>query len=164
MPIITYPSNTLRTHSTAKLPDSEVVIEAIAEMKRTIAKYPTAVGIAAPQVGYNVRVFMMKDTNKREVVMINPLIVRNDGEFFYSEEGCLSLPNVKGRVYRHWGVTVVYGDEHGRPQEVDYIGLDAAIVQHEIDHLDGILFTDRLTGGDMKRAKKRLEKLSKGAK
>lgn len=123
---------------------------------------PIGVGLAAPQVGLSLRIFQMKPTKKSEVTSyINPVIVKfSDGqsvpEFINSEkvekkkpegskdkllEGCLSIPQIWGNVERKKEVTLLWQDEDGRKHQEDFDGFEAVIIQHEMDHLNGILFT-----------------------
>lgn len=129
----------------------------IGDMRDTLISKVGAVGIAAPQVGINQKIIIVR-TDNVDRVMINPTIVWCSDDMFKSAEGCLSIPKVKGNVQRHWSVQVDYIDEHGVHTCESFIGFDAAVVQHEIDHLQGILFTDRLTGSDKKKADKKLNK------
>lgn len=105
-------------------------------------------GIAAPQVGKNVRVFIVTlafDKKERtSLVMINPVILWKSDEMELGEEGCLSLPGVYGKVLRHAQIKVEFFNIDGSRQELDLTGLDARVVQHENDHIDGTLFVDRM--------------------
>lgn len=112
-------------------------------------------GLAAPQIGYPIRLATtiqwrtksdgsMSETG--ETVLINPVITKHSEETFSSEEACLSIPDFIGYVDRYRRVTVEYQDIHGNHKTKEFIGYNSAIVQHEIDHLDGILFVDRMKG------------------
>ncbi len=106
------------------------------------------VGLAAPQVGKNIRaivcLFNQGTSNELYVDMINPEIVSRSEEMEVGEEGCLSLPGEFAKVARHASVTAKYTDVKGGENTLQLKGLNAVIVQHEIDHLDGKLFIDRV--------------------
>ena len=105
------------------------------------------VGLAAPQVGVNERIVVLNlrlDKKKwRPLVLINPEILVADAETECAEEGCLSLPGTFGEVERSATVTVKFLDGNGAPRILELTELNARAIQHEIDHLDGILFIDR---------------------
>jgi peptide deformylase len=108
------------------------------------------VWLAAPQVGHNVRlivVSLLKDRDDeffRTIMMINPEILEHSDTCEKGEEWCLSVPGEKGEVERYLKIKLSYIDEHASKQVIILEGLRARIVQHEIDHLNGILFTDKL--------------------
>ena len=108
----------------------------------------TAVAIAAPQIGVSKRIFMIEDQSKDRdalphMIAINPKIVKYSKKTHEVGEGCLSVPNYYGIVKRSTNVTLRAYDEHGKVFERGAGSLLAQIIQHEYDHLDGILFTDR---------------------
>ena len=103
------------------------------------------VGLAAPQVGVSKQIAVINpepEDNTTLIKMINPRIVTRSEETETLEEGCLSIPGIRGNVARSSAVEVAYQDEEGREHTVKAEGLLARIIQHEIDHLDGILITD----------------------
>lgn len=111
-------------------------------------------GLAAPQIGYPLRVATTIQWKTRsdgslseigETVLINPTIIKHSEETFSSEEACLSIPNFVGHVERYRRVTVDYQDIHGNKKTKEFVGYNSAVVQHEIDHLNGILFIDRIS-------------------
>ncbi len=102
------------------------------------------VGLAAPQIGENLRVIVV-DPGDGPIALINPEIVQAEGSET-DVEGCLSLPGVLGYVERFSDIVVESLDEKGKSQRIQASGLLARILQHEIDHLDGILFIDKATG------------------
>lgn len=108
-------------------------------------------GIAAPQVGKNIRAFIVfLDYNKKSekiVVMVNPEILKKSEEMEEGEEGCLSIPGKFAKVMRHKEITVEFFDLDCVRQVLNLRGLNARVVQHENDHIDGILFVDRLAVG-----------------
>ena len=109
------------------------------------------VGIAAPQIGVNRRVAVinlsrtLRDRGDGEIVLVNPAIVERSAETLPGEEGCLSLPGFGGRIARARWVKVLYHDLRGREQTIEGEGLLARALQHEIDHLNGILFTRHMS-------------------
>ena len=108
----------------------------------------TAVAIAAPQLGISKRIFLIEDQSKDRdalpsMVAINPIIVKYSKKTHEVGEGCLSIPEYYGIVRRSTNVTIRAYDEHGKVFERGAGSLLAQIIQHEYDHLDGILFTDR---------------------
>ena len=118
------------------------------------------VGLAAPQVGHSIRLFIVdaspfaedEDGNPTEDahlkdfkrVFINPYIVEEEGEEWPFEEGCLSIPNIREEVKRQPRIVLQYQDEKFVEHEEEFDGFAARVIQHEHDHLDGILFTDHL--------------------
>ena len=106
------------------------------------------IGLAAPQVGETKRLIVVDVSTKEQkhplLVLINPVIVSFEGRID-SEEGCLSVPGYTSTIKRAESVLVKGVDREGRPMEVEAMGLLARVLQHEIDHLDGILFVDRMS-------------------
>jgi len=127
--------------------DAETVRALIPSMLATM--YAAAgIGLAAPQVGVPLRVAVIDlqpDDRRAPMVLVNPEIVSASAETETREEGCLSLPGQYADVVRPRAVTVRYRDEAGLRQEVSAEGLLARCIQHEIDHLDGVLFVDHLS-------------------
>jgi peptide deformylase len=105
------------------------------------------VGLAAPQVGEGVQVFVYQAAGPPEIplhVVINPMITPQVRELVYDWEGCLSIPDLRGLVPRHPKVRVQGLDREGRPLDYVVSGFEARIVQHEFDHLNGVIFLDRM--------------------
>lgn len=124
----------------------------IKDLKKAIKTYDVdgyaAVAIAAPQIGVSKRIFIIDDQSDREdalpsLVAINPKITKLSKKTHEVSEGCLSIPDTYGVVVRHKNVTMEALDENGQSYERGAGALLAQIIQHENDHLDGILFTDR---------------------
>ncbi len=132
--------------------ESGVATKIIKDLKAALKEYSvdgfTAVAIAAPQIGVSKRLFIIEDqSDDRDslpsLVAINPTITKFSKKTHVVGEGCLSIPEYYGAVKRSRNVTVVAHDENGERYERGAGGLLAQIIQHECDHLDGILFTDR---------------------
>ncbi len=128
------------------------VTKLIKDMRDALKRYSvdgfTAVAIAAPQIGVSKRLFMIDDQSTDRdslptLIAINPKIIKASKKTHVVGEGCLSIPDLYGEVRRHTNVTMRALDEHGVSYERGAGGLLAQIIQHENDHLDGILFTDR---------------------
>lgn len=107
-----------------------------------------AVAIASPQIGVSKRIFIVEDQSDRDdalptLVAVNPRITKFSKKCHEVSEGCLSVPDTYGIVVRHKNVTLEAQDENGKPYTRGAGGLLAQIIQHEVDHLDGILFTER---------------------
>ena len=129
-------------------------------------------GLAAPQIGRNIRLFLVdteqideEDRNGMQAikkVFINPEIIEESGKEWSYEEGCLSIPHLRGNVKRPSQVCIEYYDENFELKEEVYDGLTARVIQHEYDHVEGILFTDLLQPLKKRLIKKKLEKIKKG--
>jgi len=115
----------------------------IDEMFITLKK-SNGIGLAAPQIGRNIRLFIVQLEENDGMVFINPEIIRTSDEQCSMEEGCLSIPKVYEKVIRPKDVTLQYMDINGRKQLIQATGLLARVIQHEYDHLNGVLFVDRL--------------------
>ncbi|PIV90177.1 peptide deformylase [Candidatus Gracilibacteria bacterium CG17_big_fil_post_rev_8_21_14_2_50_48_13] len=125
----------------------------IADMEETLLSTDIGIGLAAPQIGVHKRVILItlyrdvpgrEDPEEKILVMINPVIEQFSLETVVMEEGCLSLPDYYAEVERSESIVVRFLDRKGRPQKLALSGLHAREVQHEIDHLDGILFADKV--------------------
>jgi peptide deformylase len=118
----------------------------------------TGIGLAAPQVGVPLRLMVVADDEGRGAQgLVNPAIAERRGEAT-AEEGCLSLPGIFAPVTRSEWVRVQAQDIHGQPVTIEARGLRARVLQHEMDHLDGILFIDRLDAMARDRIKRRIKK------
>jgi len=116
------------------------------------------VGLAAPQIGISQRFFVMNAGDKIRKV-INPTIVQYGSAFAEMEEGCLSIPGIHKKVRRPRRITVKYTDETGAAIEEELKDFTARVFQHEYDHLDGILFVDRLTPMSRRLVQRQLDSL-----
>lgn len=123
------------------------LVKFIEDMKETMY-HEKGIGLAAPQVGVNDRVVICKFNHEtpHEVIipMINPVITRKSEQMILAEEGCLSLPGKYDSIARHASLTVQYLDLKGRENVLKLSGLNARIVQHETDHVEGKLYIDHL--------------------
>ena len=122
--------------------NSQEMKEFCDDMSETMIK-KDGVGLAAPQVGKNIRFIVINIENKI-TCMINPVITKKSWAKESGEEGCLSVPDTFGKVKRHKKIKCLYYDNNGKKQTILAEKLTARIIQHEIDHLDGILFIDYL--------------------
>ena len=124
------------------------------------------VGLAGPQVGLEKRLLValqMEDPDDNEaepIVMVNPEILERSPENWVFEEGCLSIPGIRGEVTRPERVRVRYQDVDGRSHEIEVDDMFARVIQHEIDHLDGKLFIDYLSMGERTLLKPKLKKIA----
>lgn len=126
----------------------------IEDMKRTLVATvnPKGVGLAATQIGVGLRIFLTRPTESSHIrVFINPEIVKQSDELTDGVpgrksklEGCLSIPNVWGNVKRSSSLTLRYQDETGQVRQEEFTGFLATIIQHETDHCNGILYTQRV--------------------
>ena len=144
--IVYYPEECLRNVSSPVEKFDEKLRSFSTSLLKTMF-YNNGLGLAAPQVGVNMRIFVMniaEDKNTQDdFVIINPVIENTQGEISY-EEGCLSIPQVKGNVKRFQSLILHYQDMEGKTHSLEATDLMAVCVQHEVDHLDGKLFFDRL--------------------
>jgi len=121
------------------------------------------VGLAAPQVAIEQKLLVLNPTGSRddrtgELTLVNPRITRKKGRAF-GEEGCLSFPGIHADVERWVDITVTYQDLDGKEQTLQATDWLSRIIQHELDHLDGVLFVDRLTPADKLRVRSKLDEL-----
>ena len=137
--------------------DAELVEK---EMIR-LMKENYGIGIAANQVGFDRRVIIVEPVNQTPIGMFNPEIIESIGSC-NDEEGCLSFPGLFVKVERAETITVKYLDKHNVECTITLSGMDAKCVQHEIDHLDGICFTTRVSRLKLDLARKRQRKLLNG--
>lgn len=127
------------------------------------------VGLAAPQIGKSVRLFIIDSTpmednpeNAVRQVFINAEMLEESGKEWAFEEGCLSIPGIREDVMRREKIKIRYYDQDWQLQEKEYEGVVARIIQHEYDHIEGILFTDHLTSFKKRLLKNKLTNVSKG--
>jgi peptide deformylase len=139
----------------------------VADMIDTLYGSTDGVGIAAPQIGVSKRIIVIdanpSDANAKPIVIINPEIVECSGEV-KEQEGCLSIPEVKGDVKRFAKIAVEGIDIDGNKFRIEGTDLLARVLQHEIDHINGILFIDHLSRLKMQLLKNQLRKIEQGHK
>ncbi|MGH7079701.1 MAG: peptide deformylase [Acetobacteraceae bacterium] len=147
-PIILAPARILKTRSRPVGPEDRPKLEAlIPDLFATMYRAP-GIGLAAPQVGVCLAVTvidLMPDEKPRPLVLINPKVISASSELATREEGCLSLPGQYAEVSRPARVSVGYLDLDGKEHRIDADGLLAICLQHEIDHLNGVLFIDHIS-------------------
>ena len=142
LPIIINPNPILRKKSVEiKQIQAKQFQQLCLDMGRTM-KEKDGVGLAAPQIGKNNRLIVI-NTKDGHVCMINPEITKKSWAKEWGEEGCLSVPDVFGQVKRHKKINCKYLNKNGKEIKIIAQGLMARVIQHEIDHLDGILFIDK---------------------
>ena len=148
LPIITAPDSRLKQVSEPVERVTDEIRTLMDDMLETMYVAP-GIGLAAPQVGVTKRVIVVdvapEGEPARPMKLVNPEIVGVGEEDATHEEGCLSLPEQFAEVVRPAGATIRYLDENGAAQELEADGLLATCIQHEIDHLDGILFVDHVS-------------------
>jgi peptide deformylase len=177
LPIIAYGDPVLRKMGQEITKDYPDLDKLIINMWDTMYE-AYGVGLAAPQVNYSIRLFMIdpspfaEDENltgpEKEVlsnlkkVFINPKIIAEEGEEWAFNEGCLSIPEIREDVFRKPRITIEYLDEDFNMLRETYEGLAARVIQHEYDHIEGILFTDKLSSLKKRLIKGKLSDISKG--
>ena len=164
--ICTFPNPVLKQKSRPIPKIDPKVLQLVQDMAETMYSAP-GVGLAAPQVGHSLRIAVIDvtpaDQPKNLLVLINPEIVATEGECTW-EEGCLSVPDCNEEVKRCKKVVVRYQNLRGETAEITGEELLAIALQHEIDHLDGILFIDRLSPLKRRLVKRKLLKKDKEEK
>ncbi len=174
LPIVAYGDSVLKKQGVNITPDYPELAKLIADMYETMYA-AHGVGLAAPQVAKSIRLFIvdasgfvdegddeydeLKDFKK---VFINPEILEEAGEEWAFEEGCLSIPDIREDVLRQPDVTVRYWDENFTEHTETFSGLAARVIQHEYDHIEGVLFIDHLSPLRRRMLKGRLTNISKG--
>jgi peptide deformylase len=177
LPIIAYGDPVLRKMGTKIDKEYPELATLIANMKETMYN-ASGVGLAAPQIGLAIRLFIidaspfaededLDDEDRATLktfnrVFINAQIIKEEGEEWTFNEGCLSIPDVREDVSRQPKITIEYQDEDFKTHTEVLEGLAARVFQHEYDHIEGILFTDKLSTLKKRLLKKRLENISKG--
>lgn len=142
----------------------------IANMWETMY-HASGVGLAAPQVGVSLRLFvvdtiqLMEEEEKEKgikKIFINPEIVHETGEDFAYEEGCLSIPDIRADVTRLSKIKLSYLDENFENKTEEFDGVNARVIQHEYDHLDGVLFVEKINPLKRNVLRRKLDKIRKG--
>ncbi|MFH6985127.1 peptide deformylase [Marinoscillum luteum] len=166
-PIVLFGDPVLKKKA-ADIPQGASVKELIADMFETMYS-ASGVGLAAPQIGKSIRLFVvddypMMDEGEEGVrkAFINPQIIDEHGEEWAFEEGCLSIPGIREDVSRKSVVKIRYFDEEWNEHEEEYDDIHARVIQHEYDHIEGVLFTDHISSFKKRLLKGKLANISKG--
>jgi peptide deformylase len=172
-PIFVYGHTVLRKRADAIPADFPKLAEIIQDMFDTMYN-ANGVGLAAPQIGLAIRLFVVdgapfqdrpdnaEDMISFKKVFVNPEILDETGEKWGFEEGCLSIPDLRDTVHRCAELRIRYEDENRVQHEESYSGLKARIIQHEFDHINGVLFIDHLSPLRKQLIKGRLGRISRG--
>lgn len=177
LPIVAYGDPVLRKEAEEISKDYPKLDEILENMWETMYN-AAGVGLAAPQVGLPIRIFMVDtapfsddpdftEEEQKELAgfkktFINAEIIEETGDEWSFNEGCLSIPNVREDVFRPENVTIEYYDEKFKKHTETYNGLIARVIQHEYDHIEGILFTDKISSLKKRLIKNKLSNISKG--
>jgi len=162
LPVLRFPDPRLRTKARHVTDITDATATIIDDMLVTMYE-EKGVGLAATQVDIHQRIVVMdtsEDSNE-PVVLINPEIIATSDVTSINEEGCLSVPGTYAKVDRHDACTVKALDRHGKEFSLSATGLQSICIQHELDHLNGILFVDYLSPLKRQRIQKKLEKEAK---
>lgn len=161
LPILIAPNQILKTRARPVDPhDADLVRDLVPRMFATMYRAP-GIGLAAPQISLSLRLIVIDvtpDDKRQPHSLINPEVIAVSEELAMREEGCLSLPGQYADITRPARVKVRYLDQTGAKREIEAEGLLAACLQHEIDHLDGILFVDHLSALKRNMIMRRLAK------
>jgi peptide deformylase len=169
-PIVVYGHPILRKVSSEIARDFPGLDQLITDLFETMYN-SEGLGLAAPQIGKSLRIFVIdgKPASEDEPALadfkkafINPQIIERSGELALMTEGCLSIPNLREEVNRESHIRITYFDEKWIYHDEEYDGYPARIIQHEYDHLDGIMFTDKVSPLRKRLLKSRLIAISKG--
>lgn len=168
-PIVAYGDPVLRKKAALIDPSYEGLPELIENMYETM--YAShGVGIAAPQIGKSLNLFVIDTSNFEDEkypdlkkVFINAEILEENGEKWDFEEGCLSIPHIRENVKRHEKLLIRYQDENFNEHTESFDGIAARVIQHEYDHIQGVLFVDRLSELKKRLIRNKLTNVTKGA-
>lgn len=177
LPIVAYGDPVLRKVGEEITPEYPNLEGLISDMFETMYN-AYGVGLAAPQIGKDIRLFIIDTTPFGEdedlpkedqealkgfkKVFINAKILKEEGEKWGFNEGCLSIPDVREDVYRHGTITIEYQDENFKTHTEVFTGLRARVIQHEYDHIEGILFTDLISPLKKQLVKRKLQNIMDG--
>ncbi len=168
--IYAYGQPVLKKTAAAIDPDYPGLSELIANMWDTMYG-AHGVGLAAPQVGMSIRLFVVdtiqimdegKEMEGIKQVFINAQKIEETGKPWMYDEGCLSIPHIRGDVERKPAIRLRYLDEHFQQQERSFDGMNARVIQHEYDHIEGVLFTDLLSPVKKSLIRRKLENIRRG--
>ncbi len=171
LPIVTYNDPILRKETRPVEENSDELQKLIANMFQTMYN-SNGVGLAAPQIGKSIQLFVMdtdevtKEKDDEDdtgpMVFINPKIISRSGDKYKMEEGCLSIPEVRDEVSRPEVIKISYLDKNFEEQTQSFKGWQSRVIQHEYDHLNGVLFIDYLSAFRRRLHKSLLKKIDNG--
>ena len=177
LPVVAFGDPVLRKVGKDLTKDYPNLKELIENMRETMEN-AQGVGLAAPQIGKSIRLFIIdaspfskdEDLDEKErdflanfnKVFINAKITNEEGDEWVFNEGCLSIPDIREDVFRKERITIEYLDQNFEKHTEVIDGIAARIVQHEYDHIEGVLFTDKISSLKKRLIKKKLENISKG--
>ena len=176
LPIIGYGSAVLKTKAKEIPVNYPELNKLISDMYETMYD-ASGVGLAAPQIGKSIRLFVIDtspfntddfeknsgfEVKSLKKTFINPEIIEQFGDFFSFEEGCLSIPNIREHINRKSDITIKYQDENFTHHQETFSGILARVIQHEYDHLEGTLFTDKISPFKKKLIKGKLNNIMIG--
>ena len=177
LPIVAYGDSVLKKRA-ENIEKSYPNLEDLLENMYETMYEANGVGLAAPQIGLSIRLFIVdtepfadddtcteqerEDLKSFKKTFINAEILEENGDEWPFSEGCLSIPDVREDVYRKPRVKIQYQDEHFNTHVDEYDGIIARVIQHEYDHIEGILFTDKLSSFKKRLLKGKLNNISKG--
>ena len=163
--ILTYPNKTLSL-ATSPLDNIDGKVQEMIDGMASAMYEAPGIGLAAIQVGWDKSVLIYdispRDENRELNVLVNPKIITQEGQIISENEGCLSVPDFRADVKRSEYITVEGHDREGNPIRLDAEGILAIVLQHEIDHLNGSLFIERISSLKRQMYKRRVKKQLKG--
>lgn len=179
LPIVAYGDPVLKKEA-VEIDKNHVGLQTLIDNMFETMYEASGVGLAAPQIGKSIRLFIVDaspfannadddEIDERGIglenfkkVFINPIIEEESGEEWAFQEGCLSIPGIREDVYRQEKIFISYYDENFEFHEEEFTGYGARVIQHEYDHIEGILFTDHLAPLKKRLLNKKLKNISKG--
>lgn len=167
-PIVAYGDPVLKKVA-QNIKKGEIDVKKLADEMFETMYNANGVGLAAPQIGKSIRMFIVdaeamdeEECKGFKKVFINPEIIEEFGDDWTFNEGCLSIPDIREDVDRAEGLLIRYFDENWEQHEEEYDGLKARVIQHEYDHIEGVLFTDHISAFKKRLLKGKLSNISKG--
>lgn len=166
-PIVAYGDSVLRKKA-RNIEKDELDLEKLSKDMFETMYAARGVGLACPQIGMDLRMFvvdgepMEEEMESFKMTFVNPKLLDSNGEAWSFEEGCLSIPGIREDILREPVIRIRYSDVNWEEHEVELSGLKARIVQHEYDHIEGILFTDHLSNFKKRILKGKLASITKG--
>ena len=167
-PIVVYGDPVLK-RKTQEIEKGTIDVKELSEDMFETMKAAHGIGLAAPQIGKSLRMFIVDGRPLEEEdmidfvkVFINPHILEESGDKWNFEEGCLSIPGIREHISRQPKIKIQYFDENWEEHVEEYDGMKARIIQHEYDHIEGILFTDHISPFKKRLLKGKLTNISKG--